>query len=338
MDLSLNGLILMAFLALGFVSCNNDDNYVDPIPDSDENIVELATGEPQLENLAAALQRAELVTTLQGDGPFTVLAPTNEAFDDFLSDNGYAGLNDVPVEALKQLLLNHVIRGRFSSVDFLASRAGYTYTLADATLNDDPDAKLNIFYEADDNIEFNDDAEIIQNGTNIGASNGVVHMVDDVIDLPTVATFLEADPAFESLEDALDADGQPDFETILETPSNLAPAPFTVFAPINEAFTALGELPSGDELTAVLQYHVITENNILFSDITDGLESPATLQGDSLTFSKAGNVVDITDGSGVSNSNIIPQLANIQAANGIIHGITDVLLPNTDEDTNAAEQ
>jgi uncharacterized surface protein with fasciclin (FAS1) repeats len=203
--------------------------------------------------------------------------------------------------------------------------------MADATLGAD-DAKLNIFYDTADGIEFNGDAQIVDSGAEIEASNGVIHIVDGVINLPTVATFLNADPVFQSLDEALEGDDQPDFETVFETPAGTSPAPFTVFAPVNEAFASLAEVPSGEDLTAVLQHHVVAENNIILSnmDTVEGMES-ATLEGDTLQFSQTGNVVIITDGAGNSSSEVIPQLANIQAANGIVHGISNVLLPNTDD-------
>lgn len=339
--LKFKGIALCLFLVLGFVSCNNDDNgIVDPIPSSDKNIVQLATESDNLSNLVAALQRADLVATLEGEGKFTVLAPTNEAFAKYLAENGYASLEEVPVEALKQVVLNHVIAGRISSVDLIANQAGYTFTLADAALVDNDDAKLNIFYDTSNGIEFNGDAEVVQNGADIGASNGVIHVVDDVIELPTVATFIDADPVFDSLDDALDVDGQPDFEKILETTAGTAPTPFTVFAPINQAFTSLTKLPTGETLTAILQHHVIVGNNIRFSntDSADGTESPATLEGDTVQFSQTGNRIIITDGAGNSNSEIIPQLANIQATNGVVHGITSVLLPNTENNGGEAVQ
>ncbi|MGB7395126.1 MAG: fasciclin domain-containing protein, partial [Pricia sp.] len=84
-------------------------------------------------------------------------------------------------------------------------------------------------------------------------------------------------------------------------------------------------------LTAVLQHHVVTENAILFTDFTDGAISPVTLEGDALQFSILGNQVIITDGAGNSDSSIIPQLGNIQAVNGIVHGVDRVLLPKTGE-------
>ena len=98
------------------------------------------------------------------------------------------------------------------------------------------------------------------------ASNGVIHVVDAVIGLPTIVTHALANKNFSSLVSALTGAGQPDFVTILS-----GTGPFTVFAPTNTAFTALNtELAPGGiagvsaaNLTKVLQYHVVSPANVL---------------------------------------------------------------------------
>ena len=95
-------------------SCSNDDDPA-PIVEADPDIVDLALATGDLSNLVAALQRADLVSALQADGPFTVFAPTNAAFEAFLAANNFASLEDVPVDVLTQVLLNHVVVGEFTS-------------------------------------------------------------------------------------------------------------------------------------------------------------------------------------------------------------------------------
>ncbi|MDP5062152.1 MAG: fasciclin domain-containing protein, partial [Maribacter sp.] len=105
-------------------------------------------------------------------------------------------------------------------------------------------------------------------------------------------------------------------------------APFTVFAPTNEAFANLAAIPSGEVLTAVLNHHVIAGANIVSGDLSDGLVSPGTLEGDTLTFAidSDGNVT-ITDGSGNSGIGIIA--VDVQANNGVIHAVDTVMIPDT---------
>ena len=104
--------IVLLSLSLFATSCSSDDDQVIIPPPSGQTIVEVALNTTGLETLVAALSRADgdLVNVLSGDGPFTVLAPTNAAFTAFLNANGFASLEDVPTDVLSQVLLNHVIR------------------------------------------------------------------------------------------------------------------------------------------------------------------------------------------------------------------------------------
>ncbi|SFT06955.1 Uncaracterized surface protein containing fasciclin (FAS1) repeats [Zhouia amylolytica] len=269
-------------------------------------------------SLLAAVQKAGLVDALNADdADLTVFAPNNAAFEAFLSANGFASLDDVPVDVVTQILLNHVISGVALSGDLSTM---YANTLA---TNEDGD-NLSIYINTDSGVSLNGVSEVT--AADIEVRNGVIHAVDAVIGLPTIVTFATADPNFTSLVGALTADGQPDFVGILSGTTN---APFTVFAPVNSAFEALASVPSGDDLTAVLQHHVIIENNIRSEDLSDGA-SVATLEGDSITVTLPGtgdNIADLTDGSGNSGIGVIA--VDVQATNGVIHAINAVLLPDT---------
>ena len=100
---------LVLTLLITTLSCSSDDDNT--VTTQPQNIVEIALETPNLTSLVAARTAADgdLVTVLQGDGPFTVLAPTNDAFAAFLSANGFNTLEDVPTDVLTQILLNHVI-------------------------------------------------------------------------------------------------------------------------------------------------------------------------------------------------------------------------------------
>ena len=159
------------------------------------------------------------------------------------------------------------------------------------------------------------------------AANGVVHIVDAVIALPTVVTFAVADPTFETLVAALTRADQPDFVSVLSTPLGTSPAPFTVFAPTNTAFgdllvelgiSSLDDIDTAT-LTATLNTHVIAEANIRAEDLVDG--TVGTL-GDDIVIDATN--ATITDQNG-RVSNII--VVNVQAANGVVHAIDKVLLP-----------
>lgn len=300
-------------------SCNNnDDDNVEDV----STIVNLAVDSADLTSLVAALDRANLVSALNGEGPFTVLAPTNDAFEAFLSANNFNSLEDVPVDILTKVLLNHVISGSLISTDL---STGYANTLATSAASQTP---LSIYVDTSNGVRFNGVSSV--SAADILAVNGVIHKVDAVIGLPNIVTFATADPNFSTLVSALTrSDLTTDFVGVLSTDSATAPAPFTVFAPINDAFNRLlieldlASLSEIDEptLDIVLKYHVVGGANVLDSNLTDNL-TVSTLSGDI--------TADITGGARLTDptgrvSDIIA--TNVQANNGVIHAINKVILP-----------
>ncbi len=300
-------------------SCNNDD---DENVEDVSTIVNLAVDSADLTSLVAALDRANLVSALNGEGPFTVLAPTNDAFAAFLSANNFNSLEDVPVDILTKVLLNHVISGSLISTDL---STGYANTLATSAASQTP---LSIYVDTSNGVRFNGVSSV--SAADILAVNGVIHKVDAVIGLPNIVTFATADPNFSTLVSALTrSDLTTDFVGVLSTDSATAPAPFTVFAPINDAFNRLltelnlASLSEIDEptLDVVLKYHVVGGANVLDSNLTDNL-TVSTLSGD-ITADISGGA-RLTDSSG-RVSDIIA--TNVQANNGVIHAINNVILP-----------
>ena len=300
-------------------SCNNnDDENVQEV----STIVNLAVDSADLTSLVAALDRANLVSALNGEGPFTVLAPTNDAFAAFLSANNFNSLEEVPVDILTKVLLNHVISGSLISTDL---STGYANTLATSAASQTP---LSIYVNTSNGVRFNGVSSV--SAADILAVNGVIHKVDAVIGLPNIVTFATADPNFSTLVSALTrSDLTTDFVGVLSTDAATAPAPFTVFAPINDAFNRLltelnlASLSEIDEptLDVVLKYHVVGGANVLDSNLTDNL-TVSTLSGD-ITADISGGA-RLTDSSG-RVSDIIA--TNVQANNGVIHAINKVILP-----------
>ncbi|MDB2494758.1 fasciclin domain-containing protein [Flavobacteriaceae bacterium] len=310
---------LVLTLLITTLSCSSDDDNT--VTTQPQNIVEIALETPNLTSLVAALSAADgdLVTVLQGDGPFTVLAPTNDAFAAFLSANGFNTLEDVPTDVLTQILLNHVIMANVVANDLITSGAGYTNTLATGPNNN----AMSLYFNTSDGVTFNGVSTVTQ--ADIEATNGTIHIVDAVIGIPTVVTFAVADPSFSTLVTALtDLTPATDFETTLE-----GEGPFTVFAPTNEAFSALPAIPEEEALTQVLLYHVVG-GNVTSSDLTNPGETTAeTLQGDSITITlpgSEGNIANITDASGATDIGIVA--VDVQAGNGVIHVLNKVMIPN----------
>ena len=307
--------IVIAIIALtSFTfSCNNNDN-----PVVDNSITGIAQTNSNLSILVQALVKADLATTLKGVGPFTVFAPTDAAFTAFLKTTPYATLNDVPKDVLTQILLNHVVSGSVKSTDL---STGYIKTLAKGTASSTNN--LSMYVNTASGVKLNGVATVTT--ADVMASNGVIHIVDKVIGLPTIVTHATANRNFTSLVGALTAAGQPDFVGILS-----GTGPFTVFAPTNDAFTALNtELAPGGiagvssaNLTKVLKYHV-ANGNVLAASLTEG-QMVSTLQTPQ-TFT-----VQLTGGAKIKDANnrISTIIAtDVQCSNGVIHVLNKVLLP-----------
>ena len=243
-------------------------------------------------------------------------APVNSAFANFTNPNS----NDI-----NSVLAYHVIPGAANFSDELSN----TY-VETAAMNADMDV-LNQYINVDNGVMINGSSMVA--AADIVATNGVVHAVNEVIDLPTVVTFAVADPTFAPLVEALTS-GTPatDFATVLS-----GTGPFTVFAPTADAFQALldsnpdwnavGDIEEG-LLTSVLNHHVVS-GNVRSGDLSDGI-MPTTLEGDMITINlpgTGGNIADVTDGAGNTGIGIV--FVDVQANNGVIHVLNTVMLPNT---------
>ena len=248
-------------LSLLTTSCSSDD---DNSNNATPNIVELAQTTTDLSSLVAALTRADgnLATVLSGNGPFTVLAPTNTAFANFLSDNGFASLEDVPTDVLSQVLLNHVIMADVTSSDLVSLGAGYTPGSASGP----DDLNISIYFDTSNGVTFNNVATVTT--ADINASNGTIHIIDAVLDLPNIVDLAAANSDFSSLVAALgSADG--DLVNVLS-----ADGPFTVLAPNNSAFstfldgTALGDVDTA-ALSQILLNHVIIGSTVTSTALVD---------------------------------------------------------------------
>ncbi len=107
--------------SLFFVACKDDQ------PEELKSLLEIAGSHAELSTFLVAIDRADLTGNLDGNGSYTVFAPTNAAFAAFLAANGYTQLEDVPIATLKQLLRYHMVIGPLKSDGITA---GYVASLA----------------------------------------------------------------------------------------------------------------------------------------------------------------------------------------------------------------
>ncbi len=271
------------------------------------SIVDIAEADGRFTTLIAAVEAAGLAETLSGEGPFTVFAPTDDAFAT-LPEGTVETLLEEPAGDLTDILLYHVVEGVVPASEVVNLESATTLLGEDITIE-----------VVGEDVVLNGEVEVIV--TDIEASNGIIHVIDAVLlppeDLPSIAEIAVEDGRFTTLVAALEAAG------LVETLSG--EGEFTVFAPTDEAFTALPEGvldtlladPEGD-LTNILLYHVI-EGIFLAEDVVT-LESATTLLGENIT-------ITVTDDGVILNDTVMVIITDIQASNGVIHVIDAVLIP-----------
>ncbi len=313
-------LAFLSFFGLTLLAACSDDEQptMDPPPTASTTVVDVAMDNPDFSILAAAVGEAGLVEPLTGDGPFTVFAPTNDAFQAFLDQNQIQAEDLLGSPDLSNILQYHVVSGDVPST---AVEAGPVNALNGDTFY--------ISIDPEGNIWINGSAQVIT--PDVDASNGVIHGLDNVMVAPSeniaeIAIGLtEADePEFTQLVGALlRAD-------LVELFSGGDEDDFTVFAPTDAAFEALYENlgVSGyedievDVLAQVLSYHVL-DMRAFSQDLRDDMTLATLLEGSRLEV----NLVDLRIGNGA----LIPSMLNIHATNGVIHVVDEVLLPGREE-------
>jgi transforming growth factor-beta-induced protein len=300
-------MLVAAMSVFTFVACDDDDDMKDA--DTDRSVVEIAQDNPQLTTLVDALSRVNLVDALNGDGPFTIFAPTNTAFDRLGVD-----LSTISDEDLSEILLYHVFGGEAIQASDLASGQTYLNTAANTSPNGN---NLSLLAVGDNGaVTLNGFATVIS--ADVNGRNGVVHVIDQVLQPLDVVGHAAANSNFSELVTAL---GTASGDLI---PTLSGDGPFTVFAPVNSAFEAISSTVAGltpEELSAILTYHVAS-GNVRSNELSDGM-IVNTVNGATFTINLSGSPT-ITDGAG-NTVNII--FTDVQATNGIVHVIDGVLLP-----------
>ena len=289
------------------VSCSDDDPVVDP---SSNTVVDIAVDDQRFSSLVAALDKANLVTTLSGNGPFTVFAPTNEAFDALFTELGVNGLEDLSAGQLAPILTYHVVSGSVRSTD-LAN--GYVKTLSTSGPNG---TSVDLLVDISSGVNLNGDVSVTQ--ADINGDNGIIHVIDKVLTPPSVVEIAINNNDFSSLVSAVVAGGLDDDLS--------ADGPFTVFAPTNAAFaqlltdlgvSTLNEIPN-DLLISVLMYHVVP-GNVTSADIQPGFVQ---------TLNDEAQINIAIDGDNVTiNGDVNVVATDVQGTNGVVHVIDKVLVP-----------
>jgi uncharacterized surface protein with fasciclin (FAS1) repeats len=132
---------------------------------ANSTVVEIAVSNPDFSILVEAVSKAGLVDALSAEGPFTVFAPTNDAFKSLFSQLGVSGVNDLTAEQLTPILTYHVVSGKVMSTDLSNTSV--------ATLNGQ---KIKI--DLSSGVKINDSKVV---AADIEGKNGVIHVIDSVL-------------------------------------------------------------------------------------------------------------------------------------------------------------
>ncbi len=273
------------------------------------NIYETARAAGGFTTLLAAVDAAGLDGALKGPGPLTVFAPTDDAFAALPAGTVEALLADIPL--LTRILQYHVAAGEVDSGAVVGLDGSYAQTIG---------GELVWVTVEDGKVILNTDsdkAEVIV--VDIQASNGIIHVIDTVLvpkDIPTVA----AEAGLTTLLAALEAGG---LDEAVAGPNG----PFTVFAPTNDAFAALGgtltdllEPENVADLQRILTYHVAS--GVATAEDVIALDGwyIETLGGEIVW-------IEVVGGKVILNGVAEVLVTDVKTSNGIVHVIDTVLVP-----------
>jgi transforming growth factor-beta-induced protein len=282
-----------------------------------KNIVEIAMETSSLSTLVTAITTADLGNALTAPGPYTVFAPSNAAFEKL--DEGVLDILIANPSVLTEVLQYHVVSGKVlssslsnGSVATLLSGKSISVTVSGGMVTLNGSSKVTT--------------------ADVEATNGVVHIIDEVL-LPegfvlpdpaptkSIVEIASETPSLSILVDALTM--FPDLVSALGSAGS-----YTVFAPTNDAFTALlgvigqsslSDIPES-VIERLLKYHVISGAGLMSSDLSDGQMAATILSADDkITVGIAGSSVTI-NGAAVS-------IPDVKATNGIVHVVDAVLVP-----------
>ncbi len=302
---------------------------------ADDPAATAASNNPLLSTLVTAVSEAGLVDTLNGEGPFTIFAPTNDAFAAIPADQLEAILADK--DLLTSILTYHVVAGESLDAAGLGE-AGMAATVNGADLE----------FGADGTTV--NDVDVVC--SDVSTANATVHIIDEVLlppDMMTESTEamamapsgpacasvpMDGEGSFDGMADdpaATAASNNPVLSTLVSAVSAAGlvdtlngEGPFTIFAPTNDAFAAIpaadleAVLADTDLLTSILTYHVVGGESLSSADLIE-LGSVTTVNGADL---------EITDDNGTLVVNGVPSVCmDVPTANATVHIIGSVLMP-----------
>ena len=270
----------------------------------DPDIVDTAVAAGKFNTLVAAVKAAGLVETLKSEGPFTVFAPSDDAFSKIPEEKLKELLKPENKAMLQGILTYHVVPGKVLAKDVVGLTEAKTVNGQTVDIKV-TDGKVSV-----------DGANVV--ATDVVCKNGVIHIIDAVImPKPDIVDTAVAAGKFNTLVAAVKA------ADLVETLKG--DGPFTVFAPTDDAFSkvdpaAIQELlkpENKEKLQSILTYHVVS-GKVLAEDVVK-LTSAKTVNGQEVK-------VAVADGKAtIDGANVVA--TDIKCGNGVIHVIDAVIMP-----------
>lgn len=309
---SIKYLIMLISLIICSLGCIDDSTGGEPeVGENSSSVLDIISEDQDLILLNEAIEILELENRLNQVEPFTLFAPDNNAIQAYLTSNGYVVLADADKEDLRGRLLYHMTSGVIRGDDF---STGYVESWNQDSPND---SYVSMFIESSDTVRINN--RPILSISNIEADNGIIQVVTEILDIPSVEDIINDNEDLSTFRLALERLDLYDALSQIEA--------FTLFAPNNQAFDRFLEVlavqrledVTDEALREVLLYHFVN-TNIRISEFTSGKLPTLNTDKD----------IDVEISDEIRINNHVTLLkTDIQSTNGVVHIIDEVLLPTS---------
>lgn len=325
-------LLKLSFVAVLFISCSGDeltnaDLYQEDVP---QKISDYVSNDADYTIFKEAIDGSDIQGWLENQQNITLFAPTNVAFENYLSQNGMTSITQIPEDELRQLLKNHVIESEVLISDLNTVEELIVETMAQTTF--ESSSHIMSIISNHDGLKING---VPVTTPDMLFENGVVHSVDQIVEPSTARTFINECLEFASFRALIEESADASIAlTTLETKfqSGISQE-LTVFVPDNAAIaafkTAINAADSNNNVSQSINYAVNTQlsfqENYEVSELSDGLVI-STLGSDVSTSMNSQNVITFNTGPFSEVVKFRSQdFTSIQTSNGILL-LTDKVL------------
>lgn len=288
-------LILTCAITVTFVACDND-NGTNPQPQL--NLWESVQTYEALDRFVEEAEGTGIADQLSQEGAYTLLSPTNDAFDRLPEEM----LDTLSTDQMEHILQYHFVEESFTTEDL------EQHTTYESALGEE------LYITVDDSVYIN--GETVMTAGNIAATNGYLHALDEVL-LPdsylTAFGIIAKRYSLQTLQQTL---AEAELADMLDNAEGAAQ--YTVLAPSESALSEVDLPDNSQELADLLEYHII-EERLLAEDLQDG-QTIETMLGEQITIQKEGDAITVNENASVTTT-------DLAGTNGVVHIIDAALTP-----------